>query len=165
MMQAIDVTQHSRITQQLVPSTTAPSFICCSQFAYKKKLLMTFGTTLIQFISPDSILPPFYSVHPFGSLMLICNYTAWNDCVLFLPAWSNVTWAREIVYCVRGYSGRLLPAWVMSTFAPCWPTGILLLPGIGVAVAIAVNMSSETLLLLTHALTSVSMIKFVSKFV
>jgi len=94
--------------------------------------------------------------------MLKYNYTGWNDSVLFLPAWSSVTWAREIVYCVRGYSGRLLPVWVMSTFAPCWPTGRLLLPGIGVAVAIAVNMSSVTLLLLTHALTSVSMIKFVS---
>jgi hypothetical protein len=30
----------------------------------------------------------------------------------------------------------------MSIFAPCWLAGILLLPGIGVAVAIAVNMSS-----------------------
>jgi len=96
------------------------------------------------------------------SLMLKCNYTARNESGLFLPAWSSVTWAREIVYCVRGYSGRLLPAWVMSTFAPCWPTGILLLPGIGVAVAIAVNTSSETTVLSTHALTSVSMIKFVS---
>ena len=45
-MQAIDVTRHSRITQQLVPSTTALSFVCCSQFACKKKFLMTFGTTL-----------------------------------------------------------------------------------------------------------------------
>jgi len=47
MMQAIDITRHSRITQQLVPSTTILSFVCCSQFACKKKLLMTFGTTLI----------------------------------------------------------------------------------------------------------------------
>ena len=47
VMQAIYVTRHSRITQQLVPSTTALSFICCFQFACKKKLLMTFGTTLI----------------------------------------------------------------------------------------------------------------------
>jgi hypothetical protein len=47
VMQAIDVTRHSRITQQLVPSTTILSFVCCSQFACKKKLLMTFGTTLI----------------------------------------------------------------------------------------------------------------------
>jgi len=46
-MQAIDVTKHSRITQQLVPSTTIFSFVCCSQFACKKKLLMTFGTTLV----------------------------------------------------------------------------------------------------------------------
>ena len=37
VMQAIDVTGHSRITQQLVPSTTALSFVCCSQFARKKK--------------------------------------------------------------------------------------------------------------------------------
>ena len=47
VMQAIGVTRHSRITQQLVPSTTALYFICCSQFACKKKLLMTFGTTLV----------------------------------------------------------------------------------------------------------------------
>ena len=44
VMQAIDVTRHSRITQQLVPSTTLLSFVCCSQFACKKKLLMTFST-------------------------------------------------------------------------------------------------------------------------
>ena len=47
VMQAIDVTRQSRITQQLVPSTTVLSFVCCSQFACKKKLLMTFGTTLV----------------------------------------------------------------------------------------------------------------------
>jgi len=47
VMQAIDVTRHSRITQQLVPSTTILSFVCCSQFACKKKLLMTFRTTLV----------------------------------------------------------------------------------------------------------------------
>ena len=47
VMQAIDVTRHSRITQQLVPSTTALSFVCCSQFACKTKLLMTFGTALV----------------------------------------------------------------------------------------------------------------------
>ena len=47
VMQAIDVTRHSRITQQPVPSTTALSFVCCSEFACKKKLLMTFGTTLV----------------------------------------------------------------------------------------------------------------------
>lgn len=116
----------------------------------------------IYFTRQPMYFPLFTLYIPLDSLMLKCNYTAWNDCVLFLPAWSSVTWAREIVYCVRGYSGRLLPAWVMSTFAPCWPTGILLLPGIGVAVAIAVNMSSETVLLLTLALTYVSMIKFVS---
>ena len=33
--------------QQLVPSTTELSFVCFSQFACKKKLLMTFGTTLV----------------------------------------------------------------------------------------------------------------------
>ena len=43
---AIDVTRHSRITQQLVPSTTILSFVR-SQFACKKKLLLTFGTTFI----------------------------------------------------------------------------------------------------------------------
>ena len=47
MMQAIDVTRHSRITQQLVPSTTIFSFVCCSRFACKKWLLMTFGTSLV----------------------------------------------------------------------------------------------------------------------
>jgi len=31
----IDVTKHSRIAQQLVPSTTVLSFVCCSQFACK----------------------------------------------------------------------------------------------------------------------------------
>ena len=35
-MQATDVTRLSRITQQLVPSTTALSFVCCSQFACRK---------------------------------------------------------------------------------------------------------------------------------
>ena len=47
VMQAIDIKRHSRITQQLVPSTTVLSFICCSQFACKKMLLMTFGTTIV----------------------------------------------------------------------------------------------------------------------
>ena len=47
VMQDIDVRRHSRITQQLVPSTTALSFVCCSQFVCRKKLLMTFGTTLV----------------------------------------------------------------------------------------------------------------------
>jgi len=47
VMQAIDVTRHSRITQQLVPSTTLLSFVCYSRFACKKWLLMTFGTTLV----------------------------------------------------------------------------------------------------------------------
>ena len=37
VMQDIGVTRHSRITQHLVPSTTALSFVCCSQFACKKK--------------------------------------------------------------------------------------------------------------------------------
>ena len=46
-MQAIEVKRHSRITQHLVPSTTALSFVCCSQFACKKKLFMSFGTTLL----------------------------------------------------------------------------------------------------------------------
>ena len=46
-MQAIDVTRHSRITQQLVPYTTILSFICCSRSACKKWLLMTFGMTLV----------------------------------------------------------------------------------------------------------------------
>ena len=47
VMQGIDVARHSRITQQLVPSTTALTFVCCSQFACKKMLLMTFGTALV----------------------------------------------------------------------------------------------------------------------
>ena len=47
VMQAIRVTRHSRITQHLVPFTTALSFVCCSQFACKKMLLMTYGTTLV----------------------------------------------------------------------------------------------------------------------
>jgi len=47
VMQAIDVTRHSRITQQLFPSTTALSFVCCSQFACKKWLLMPLGRTLV----------------------------------------------------------------------------------------------------------------------
>jgi len=46
-MQATDVTRHPRITQQLVPSTTVLTFLCCSRFQCKKKLLMTFGMTLI----------------------------------------------------------------------------------------------------------------------
>ena len=49
VMQAIDVTRHSRITQQLVSSTTLLSFVCCSQFTWKKLLLMTFGTTLVYY--------------------------------------------------------------------------------------------------------------------
>ena len=40
--QATDVTRHSRITQQLVPSTTALSFVCCSQFTCKKKVAHDF---------------------------------------------------------------------------------------------------------------------------
>ena len=47
VMQAIDVTRHSRITQQLVPSTTILSFVCCSRFACKKWLLMNFSMTLV----------------------------------------------------------------------------------------------------------------------
>ena len=42
MMQAIGVTRHSRITQQLVPATTALSFVCSSQFACKKKVAHDF---------------------------------------------------------------------------------------------------------------------------
>ena len=42
VMQAIDVIRHSRTTQQLVPSTTALSFVCCSQFACKKKVAHDF---------------------------------------------------------------------------------------------------------------------------
>jgi hypothetical protein len=37
VMQAIDVTRHSRLTQQLVPPTTILSFVCCFQVACKKK--------------------------------------------------------------------------------------------------------------------------------
>jgi len=47
MMQAIAITRHSKITQQLVPSTTILSFVCCSRFACKKWVLKTFGTTLV----------------------------------------------------------------------------------------------------------------------
>ena len=47
VMQAIDVTRHPRVTQQLVPSTTVLSFVCYSRFVCKKKLLMTFGTNLV----------------------------------------------------------------------------------------------------------------------
>jgi len=54
-MRAIDITRHSRITQQLVPSITILSFVCCSQFACKKKLLMTFGTTLVDMVN-DALL-------------------------------------------------------------------------------------------------------------
>ena len=36
VMEAIDVTRHSRITQQLVPSTTILSFVCCSSSHAKK---------------------------------------------------------------------------------------------------------------------------------
>ena len=42
VMQAIDVTRHSRVTQQLVPSTTILSFVCCSQFVCKKKVAHDF---------------------------------------------------------------------------------------------------------------------------
>ena len=55
-MQAIFVTRHSWITQQLVPSTTAISFVCCSQFACERKLLMTFGTTRVYTVSFGYIL-------------------------------------------------------------------------------------------------------------
>ena len=42
MMQAIDATRHSRITQQLVLSTTALFFACFSQFACNKKVAHDF---------------------------------------------------------------------------------------------------------------------------
>ena len=42
VMQAIDVTRHSRITQLLVLSTTTLSFVCCSQFVCKKKVAHDF---------------------------------------------------------------------------------------------------------------------------
>jgi hypothetical protein len=42
VMQAIDVTRHSRITQLLILSTTILSFVCCSQFACKKKVAHDF---------------------------------------------------------------------------------------------------------------------------
>ena len=42
VMQATDVTRHSRIAQQLVPSTIALSFVCHSQFASKKKVAHDF---------------------------------------------------------------------------------------------------------------------------
>ena len=50
MMQAIDITRPSRITQQLVSSTTGLSFVCCSQFAYKKKVAHDFryGPRILQ---------------------------------------------------------------------------------------------------------------------
>jgi hypothetical protein len=48
VMQAIDVTRHSRITNSWFHlHTTVLSLVCCSQFACKKMLLMTFGTTLV----------------------------------------------------------------------------------------------------------------------
>ena len=42
LMQALDVTRHSRVTQQLVLSTTVLFFVCCSQFACKKKVAHDF---------------------------------------------------------------------------------------------------------------------------
>ena len=53
VMQATDVKRHSRLTEQLVPSTTVLSFICCSQFACKKSLVMTFGMTLVHRVSQE----------------------------------------------------------------------------------------------------------------
>jgi hypothetical protein len=47
VMHVFDVKRHSRIAKELVPSTTILSFVCCSQFACKKMLLMTFGTALV----------------------------------------------------------------------------------------------------------------------
>jgi len=37
VIQAIDVTRHSSLTQQLIPSSTVLSFVCCSRFACKKR--------------------------------------------------------------------------------------------------------------------------------
>ena len=42
VMQAIDVTRHSRITQQLVPSTTALSFVCFSPVRMQKNVAHDF---------------------------------------------------------------------------------------------------------------------------
>jgi hypothetical protein len=39
-----------KVTQQMGPSTTVLSFVCCSRFAYKKLLLMTFGMTHVLFL-------------------------------------------------------------------------------------------------------------------
>jgi hypothetical protein len=47
VMQAIEVIRHSRLTQLLAPPTSILFFVCCSQVACKKKLLMTFGTTYV----------------------------------------------------------------------------------------------------------------------
>ena len=54
VMQAIDVTRHSRVTEQLVPSTTALSFVCCSQFALKKKVAHDFRYDPRKIFSPQS---------------------------------------------------------------------------------------------------------------
>jgi hypothetical protein len=71
VMQAIDVTRHSRITRQLVPSTTILSFICYSQFACKKKLLMTFGTTLVLLLQLIIIIIIISSSHSSSSILCI----------------------------------------------------------------------------------------------
>jgi len=69
VMQAIDVTRHSRIIQQLVPSTTVLSFVCCCQFACKKLLLMNFGTTLV-------VLAIFSAeVHTYQKMKTVSNNT------------------------------------------------------------------------------------------
>ena len=47
VMHVTDVKRHSRITQQLVSSTIALSFVCCSQFACKKKVAHDFRYDLV----------------------------------------------------------------------------------------------------------------------
>ena len=47
VIQATYVIRHSMITQQLVPPTTALSFVCCSQFACKKKVALDFRKSLV----------------------------------------------------------------------------------------------------------------------
>jgi hypothetical protein len=47
VMQYIDVTRDSRLTQELVPPTTVLSFICCSQAACNKKFAPGFHTTYV----------------------------------------------------------------------------------------------------------------------
>ena len=72
-MQAIYVTRQSRITQQLIPSTTALSFVCCAQFTCKKeKLLMTFGITLV-FVALKEKFKLCYMCHFYVNLQSGCR--------------------------------------------------------------------------------------------